>query len=127
MEAALKNEAPVIYGDGETSRDFTFVENAVQANIKSFFTPCLNRHEVLNIASAERTTLNLLWKTISELAAVKLQPIYDAERKGDVKHSLAAVSKAGKLINYHPVVHVTEGLKISLDWYKHIQHSNVEQ
>jgi UDP-N-acetylglucosamine 4-epimerase len=124
IDAALKGQPPVIYGDGETSRDFTFVENAVQANIKSLLTP-LNRHEVLNIASAERTTLNSLWSRICELACVNMKPVYEKERKGDIKHSLAAVTKAGKLINYSPGVLVSEGLKIAFDWYRVSEHTPI--
>src|SRR5690606_9596426 len=68
IEAALRGEAPTINGDGETSRDFTFVENAVQANIKALLTEGVKKHEVVNIAFGERTTLNELWSKISELA-----------------------------------------------------------
>jgi UDP-N-acetylglucosamine 4-epimerase len=125
IEAALNNHPPVIYGDGETSRDFTFVENAVQANIKAMFASNLAEHEVFNIAAAERTTLNRLWENISALAHADVKPIYHTERKGDVKHSLAAVSKASKLINYKPAIMVSEGLRIAVDWYRLMQHSGV--
>jgi UDP-N-acetylglucosamine 4-epimerase len=125
IEAALKNQSPVIYGDGETSRDFTFVENAVQANIKALMVDDLKQHEVLNVASGQRTTLNSLWEKISSMAGVHIKPIYSEERKGDVKHSLAEVSKAEKLLNYMPVVLVAEGLRISLEWYRHATHATV--
>jgi UDP-N-acetylglucosamine 4-epimerase len=127
IEAALKKQSPVIYGDGETSRDFTFVQNAVQANIKALITPAIHQHEVLNIASGERTTLNSLWDRISDLTGVDMSPVYSEERKGDVKHSLAAVTKAGRLINYAPGVLVSEGLKISVDWYRSVLHSRITQ
>lgn len=118
IEAALKNESPVINGDGETSRDFTFVENVVQANIKALLMPALNQHEVLNIAFGERTTLNQLWQNISAITGIEIPPRYRENRKGDVKHSLASVDKAGRLINYYPQVSVAEGLKIAIEWYK---------
>jgi UDP-N-acetylglucosamine 4-epimerase len=122
IEAALNTTAPTINGDGETSRDFTFVENAVQANIKALFAEELQRHEVVNIAFGERTTLNELWNKISEVTSIKITPNYSPERKGDVKHSLADIAKAKKLIGYAPGISVNEGLKISVEWYK----SNIE-
>ena len=118
IEAALKNMAPSINGDGETSRDFTFVENVVQANIRALLAPDIMQHEVVNIAFGDRTTLNQLWKIISEIAGTQIQPRYHDERKGDVKHSIATISKAEKLFNYQPQVSVEEGLKITLNWYK---------
>jgi len=118
MEAALKNQAPVINGDGETSRDFTFVENAVQANIKAIFANNLTRHEVLNIAYGQRTTLNQLWEKISKIAEIDQKPIYREERKGDVKHSLADITKAQKLIGYDPAISISSGLEVAFQWYK---------
>lgn len=118
VQSALKNEAPFINGDGETSRDFTFVENAVQANVRALFSQNINQHEVVNIAFGERTTLNELWNYISEEAGVHLKPEYREERKGDVKHSLADISKANKLIGYAPQVSMLKGLKATVEWYK---------
>lgn len=114
---AQNNEPAYINGDGETSRDFTFVENAVQANIRALFTPTA-QHEVVNIAFGERTTLNELWNEICNLQQIELKPTYRTERKGDVKHSLADISKASKLINYKPLVSVKQGLQIANEWYK---------
>ena len=118
IEAALNEQAPVINGDGETSRDFTFVENAVQANIKALLNRRLDKAEIVNIAFGERTTLNELWLKIAAREGLTLQPVYKEERKGDVKHSLADISKAAELLNYKPEVSVLEGLAISLAWYK---------
>ena len=118
IECALKGEAPFINGDGETSRDFTFVENAVQANIKAMLAADLTQHEVVNIAFGERTTLNQLWSRINEIAGVNIKPEYREERKGDVKHSLADVSRARNLIDYYPKYTVLEGLKSTLNWYQ---------
>lgn len=118
IEKALKNQTPVINGDGETSRDFTFIENAVQANIKAMLTTELHKNEVINIAFGERTTLNELWGSICDTVQVRIKPDYQHERKGDVKHSLADISKAFRLINYSPEFSVSQGLKISINWYK---------
>ena len=119
MKAVLDNEPPKINGDGETSRDFTFVANAVQANVKALFTKndqALNN--VYNIAFGERTTLNELFQTIKGIAGSDLAPIYVAERPGDVRHSLADISKARNLLEYDPAVSVREGLKTTFEWYR---------
>lgn len=118
IEAALKQEAASINGDGETSRDFTFIENAVQANIKALLAEGINKHEVVNIAYGERTTLNELWNEINTLAGIDLSPTYGPERKGDVKHSLANITKAEELIGYKPQFSVMDGLKLAIEWYK---------
>lgn len=118
IEAVLKKESAKINGDGETSRDFTFVENAVQANIKALLAEGINKHEVVNIAYGERTTLNALWNAINTLAGTDLSPTYGPERKGDVKHSLANIGKAKELIGYKPHFSVMEGLKLAIEWYK---------
>jgi UDP-N-acetylglucosamine/UDP-N-acetyl-alpha-D-glucosaminouronate 4-epimerase len=118
IESALKNEAPYINGDGETSRDFTFVENAVQANIRGLLSEGLSKHEVVNIAFGQRTTLNELWNDITALAGIELSPVYRENRKGDVKHSLANIDKAAGLIGYRPEVSVKEGLSLAFDWYR---------
>src|SRR5690606_17728093 len=109
---------PYINGDGETSRDFTFVENAVQANIKAMLAEDIDKHEVVNIAYGERTTLNQLWHRITKTAGIELTPEYREERKGDVRHSLADISMANQLIGYNPEFSVTEGLDIAFNWYK---------
>lgn len=118
IEAALENRAPYINGDGETSRDFTFVENAVQANVKAMLTIDIDKQEVINIAFGERTTLNQLWNRIADIARINLSPEYREERKGDVRHSLADISKANDLIGYKPEFSVLEGLEITFSWYK---------
>jgi UDP-N-acetylglucosamine 4-epimerase len=118
IESALKNEAPFINGDGTTSRDFTYVENAVQANIKACLATGIAKHEVVNIAVGDVTTLNQLWKYICDIAGIDLQPHYREERRGDVRHSLANVSKAHQLIGYQPAVTIQKGLQTTVEWYK---------
>ena len=118
VHAALNNCIPTINGDGETSRDFTFIENAVQANIKAMLQSSFKTHEVINIAFGERTTLNALWTEIARICNVDLKINYSYERKGDVKHSLANIDKAYNLINYKPEFSVLKGLEIAIDWYK---------
>lgn len=118
IKAALDNDAPYINGDGTISRDFTFVENAVQANIKALFEENLNRHEVINVACGESISLNDLWTSITAIESKEIAPIYRQERKGDIKHSLADVTKGKDLIGYIPSVKVKEGLSFTYSWYK---------
>jgi UDP-N-acetylglucosamine/UDP-N-acetylgalactosamine 4-epimerase len=118
VESALKQQAPFINGDGETSRDFTYVENAVQANIKAVLAHDVNKHDVVNIAVGEATTLNQLWQYICANINITLAPQYREERKGDVRHSLADVSKAQQLFGYQPVVTIQQGLQTTVEWYK---------
>ncbi|SIR10342.1 SDR family oxidoreductase [Pontibacter lucknowensis] len=117
IEAALKDYTPYINGDGETSRDFTFVENAVQANIKALLLDKVDKDEIVNIAFGKRTTLNELWRSIASTSMTAVIPEYREERKGDVRHSLADISKAKKLIGYSPMFSVTDGLDLTVKWY----------
>ena len=118
-EALLKGEAPVINGDGTHSRDFTYVSNAVQANILSLFTKSPAAvNQVYNIACGQQTSLNELFEGLRKVAGSELRPTYGPERKGDVKHSLADISKAEKLLGYKVIVSVEEGLKNTMGWYR---------
>jgi UDP-N-acetylglucosamine 4-epimerase len=120
INAVMNNEPAVINGDGSTSRDFTFVENVVQANIKALLAKQINTHEVINIAYGQQTTLNKLWDQINEVAGKSVYAHYQEERKGDVKHSLANVQKAEKLIGYKPEISITDGLKTTVSWFKNV-------
>jgi UDP-N-acetylglucosamine 4-epimerase len=120
----LKGEPIVIYGDGETSRDFSYVENAIQANILAAVTE--NKEalgKVYNVACSQNTTLNQLFKVIREIVArtkpeaAKTEPIYCNFRTGDVRHSLADISKARNLLGYEPTHSVVMGLEEASAWY----------
>ena len=117
-ECALLGKAPFINGDGLTSRDFTYVENAVQANIRGLLSAKIEKNEVFNIAVGEATTLNQLWEMITKIVGTDLQPTYREERKGDVRHSLADIGKARTMIGYNPQVTISEGIKTTVEWYK---------
>lgn len=118
-EALLNNKQPVINGDGSHSRDFTFVDNAVLANKLSLFTTNKEAiNQVYNIACGEQTSLLELFNGLKKEAATSLQPVFGPERLGDVKHSLADISKARQLLGYNPVVNVEEGLQKTFNWYK---------
>ena len=117
VRAALESKPASINGDGQTGRDFTFVENVVQANVKALFAP-IEKHEVVNVAYGAMTTLNELWKMISQNLGVSIEAIHAPDRVGDIKHSLASIEKASKLFGYKPLVDLKEGLKETIDWSK---------
>jgi UDP-N-acetylglucosamine 4-epimerase len=123
IKAVLNNEPPLINGDGEHSRDFTFVENAVQANTLALFTQKKEAiNQVYNIAYGTRTSLNEVFEMIKEIAGSDLAPKYGPERKGDVKHSLADISKAKELLDYDPKFDIREGMKKAFEWYRKQHH-----
>lgn len=113
MQALKKGESPKINGDGGQTRDFTFVENAVQANIKAMFAPKDAANNVFNIAFGDRISINELWNSLKEKAQSNLEAIHGPERKGDVRDSLADISKANTVIGYKPKFSAKEGLEIT--------------
>lgn len=113
----LNGEAPTINGDGETSRDFTFVSNVVQANMKALEIP-LEKSEVFNCACNERTTLLQLVNNIKGHLHSKIEAIHGPERAGDVRHSQADISKAQKMLGYNPEVKFQEGLQHTVAYFK---------
>ncbi|WP_207424113.1 SDR family oxidoreductase [Desertivirga brevis] len=115
IKALRAGEPAVINGDGEQTRDFTFVENAVQANVKAFFSEkesALN--QVYNIAVGESISLNGLWTVLNRHNGSNIPAVYNAERKGDVRNSLADISKASSMLSNNPQVSVEDGLKLLL-------------
>lgn len=119
MFAVLNNESPYINGDGEQSRDFTFVANAVEANIKALFCPT-DQHNggVFNIACGDRTTVNQLFETIRDTAGSSITAKHRDERPGDIRHSLADISRARTVMNYRAPVDIQTGLAITFSWFK---------
>jgi UDP-N-acetylglucosamine 4-epimerase len=119
MDALLKDEAPKINGDGEQSRDFTFVVNAVEANIRGMFSNVEGATgKVYNIAFGERRTVNQLFSILKELSDSEIEAIYRDPRPGDVRHSLADISQASELLGYKPKYDIDEGLRITFEWFK---------
>ncbi|RKL61640.1 NAD-dependent epimerase/dehydratase family protein [Thermoanaerobacteraceae bacterium SP2] len=114
----LKSESPVIYGDGEQSRDFTYIDNVVEANILAATSEKVGHGEVINIACGKRISLNQLVQKLNEILGTDVRPIYDKPRVGDVKHSLASIEKAERLLGYHVKVSLDEGLRKVIEWYK---------
>lgn len=119
IDAILEGKAPLINGDGEQTRDFTFVENAVQANIKAALDEKRKETaQVYNIAFGERTSLNSLYNTLKELTNSTAKATYGNDRPGDVRDSLADISKARGDFGYKPQFDIQKGLQITLDWFR---------
>ena len=114
----IDGTSPNINGDGETSRDFTFIENVVQANIKSLLYEGLNKHEVFNVACGDQITLNKMIDQLQFLSNKKLLVNYLPERKGDVRHSKASLVKINQMLGYQPEYDFQKGIQIVFDWYK---------
>jgi len=117
--AYLNGQAPHINGDGETSRDFTYVENALLANDLAMFTDNKDAlNQVYNVACGDQVSLNEMIVLLNEISGENLVPTYGPERPGDVKHSKADISKIETLLGYKPVVRFKEGLEKVYNWYK---------
>jgi nucleoside-diphosphate-sugar epimerase len=115
MSILSRNESPQVYGDGEQTRDFTYVQNVVSANLLACVAPNAPG-EVMNIACGERISLNQLLSTVNKILETNIQPTYVAPRPGDVKDSLADISKARSILGYRPSMEVREGLQKLVVW-----------
>ena len=118
MQALKDEKSPKINGDGEQTRDFTYIDNVVQANVKGFFASKAAANEVFNVACGERITINYLWDSLKIAANSNVEAIHGPNRQGDVRDSLADISKAKKLLDYEPQYTVREGLGITWDNFK---------
>jgi nucleoside-diphosphate-sugar epimerase len=116
--ALLGNQQPVIFGDGEQSRDFTYISNVIEANMRAAETTDGIGH-VINIANGERTTLNELFEVLKTITGrTEARAEYRAARVGDVRHSLADITRARELLGYEPRVGLEEGLRLTIQWWK---------
>jgi nucleoside-diphosphate-sugar epimerase len=113
----LRGESPPVFGDGEQSRDFCFVDNVVHANLLSFDAARLGG-EVVNIACGERISLNEILRMLNQALGTEIDADYQAPRVGDVRHSLADIARAKEVIGYEPQVYFADGLQQSLAWYR---------
>ena len=117
ITAMLSGQRPVIFGDGEQSRDFTYVSNVVQANLLA----CHSSKaigKVFNVACGDRITLNRVVEILNRLLGSHLEPIYEPTRTGDIKHSMADITLAKVNLKYIPTVGFEEGLRLTVEWYK---------
>jgi nucleoside-diphosphate-sugar epimerase len=118
ISALMSDQQPVIYGDGEQSRDFTYVDNVVKANLSAAQTTS-GVGLVINVATGERTTLNELLTALKRLTGkTDVEVIYEEPRAGDVLHSLADITRAREMLNYQTRIGLEEGLQLTIDWWK---------
>ncbi|MGE5141714.1 MAG: SDR family oxidoreductase [Rudaea sp.] len=117
MSCALRGEPYPVFGDGEQSRDFTYVANVVEANLLAAAAP-IDRHALVNIACGERASLNRVIQILNELTGRRLPVKYLPARAGDVRHSLASIDRARALLGYRPQIGLREGLEKTFEWYR---------
>jgi UDP-glucose 4-epimerase len=122
IDALLQGRPPIIFGDGEQSRDFTYIENVVHANLLAMSVEHLHG-EAINIACGERTSLNQLLNVLKRILGSTLFPVYQDPRQGDVRHSLADIRKGKEVLNYEPTAPVEKGLEKTVDFFQRRQNS----
>ena len=116
----LDGRPPIIHGKGDQSRDFTYIDNVVNANVLALKTDVqFEENQIFNIAYGGKTTVKDLYYKIAKLLGSNLEPIYGEPRIGDIKHSLADISKISSTLDYKPLVDIDEGLKRTVNWFKH--------
>lgn len=118
VKALLSNEAPTINGDGKQSRDFTYVENVIEANLKGMLAPVEAAGEAFNIAFGGQTELIVLYNKLCELLGKDIKPDFGPDRTGDIKHSNADISKAKRMLGYNPEYDFNKGIELAVDWYR---------
>jgi UDP-N-acetylglucosamine 4-epimerase len=118
IKQLLRGEAPTIYGDGRQSRDFTYIENVIEANLKACLAPKEACGQVFNIAYGGREYLIDIYYALTEALGVEIEPRFGPERPGDIRHSHADISKAKKLLGYEPEWSFERGIKEAIEWYK---------
>jgi UDP-N-acetylglucosamine/UDP-N-acetyl-alpha-D-glucosaminouronate 4-epimerase len=116
-KALLENQAPIIHGDGEQTRDFTYIANVVDGVLRATTAPGVSG-SVMNVATGGRISLNQLFATLQKLIGSRVSPVYGPTRAGDVKDSQADISRAKALLGYQPIVSFEEGLRRTVDWYR---------
>jgi UDP-glucose 4-epimerase len=117
IDALVQDHPPIIYGDGEQSRDFTYIENVVQANLLAMSAAILHG-EAINVACGQRTSLNQLCHVLQKILGSNQSPLYEEPRKGDVRHSLADIRRGKEIINYEPTVGIEMGLKKTVEFFQ---------
>jgi nucleoside-diphosphate-sugar epimerase len=115
----LSGQQPTIYGDGEQSRDFTYIDNVVHANLLAAGAPAEKvAGQMMNVATGSRCTLNDTFRILRELTGYDGEPAYAPPRSGDIRDSLADIRRAGELLGYSPIVDLREGLRRTVEWYR---------
>ena len=118
IKQLMNNERPTIHGDGLQSRDFTYIENVIEANLKACLAPKEAAGEAYNIAYGGREYLIDIYHALTRALGKEIEPIFGPDRKGDIKHSNADISKARRLLGYDPSYNFETGLMEAIDWYR---------
>ena len=118
IKQLLNNERPTINGDGKQSRDFTYIENVIEANLKACKAPHEAAGQTFNIAFGEREYLIDIYYDLCKALGKKIEPIFGPDRPGDIKHSSADISKARALLGYEPEWSFEKGIKVAIEWYR---------
>ena len=118
IKMLLNGETPTINGDGKQSRDFTYIENVIEANLKSCLAPSESAGQAYNIAYGGREYLIDIYYSLTNALGIDIKPNFGPDRKGDIKHSNAEISKAKRLLGYDPEYDFDRGLQEAIDWYK---------
>jgi UDP-N-acetylglucosamine 4-epimerase len=118
IKQLMNDERPTINGDGMQSRDFTYIENVIEANLKACLAPDEASGEAYNIAYGGREYLIDIYRALNDALGKKIEPIFGPDRKGDIKHSNADISKARHMLNYQPDYDFVNGVKEAIEWYK---------
>jgi len=120
IDALIEGRPPIIFGDGEQSRDFTYIENVIHANLLALSAEQLNG-EAINIACGRRTSLKQLLNILKDITDSRASPVYHEPRKGDVKHSLADIHKGKHVLNYEPKIEIETGLKKTVEYFRRLR------
>lgn len=118
LKQLMHGETPTINGDGKQSRDFTYIDNVIEANLKACLAPHEAAGEAYNIAYGGREYLIDIYYALTDALGKKIEPVFGPDRKGDIKHSNADISKAREMLGYDPDYNFEQGLKEAIDWYK---------
>ena len=118
IKLLLNNEVPIIFGDGKQSRDFTYIENVIEINLKACLADSKYAGESFNVAYGDREILIDMYKVLKDLLQKDIDPIMDEPRKGDILHSLADITKAKNMLGYDPQFDFEKGIQLCVDWYK---------
>ena len=118
LKLLLNDKAPTINGDGKQSRDFTYIDNVIEANLKACQAGKEAAGEAYNIAYGGREYLIDVYNTLNAVLGKNIKPIFGPDRKGDIKHSNADISKAKRLLGYNPEYSFEDGIKLAIEWYR---------
>jgi UDP-N-acetylglucosamine 4-epimerase len=118
IKQLMSDERPTIYGDGKQSRDFTYIENVIEANLKACLAPSDAAGEAYNVAYGGREYLLDVYHSLTQALGKDIEPVFDNERVGDIKHSNADISKSQKILGYDPDYSFADGIKEAIEWYK---------